>query len=242
MLAGFYVVALAQLAAAGALAIWLASVLPGTLALKLTFPLFTATVGAVTVAMWRAIRTKPQPPHGLPVTPQEAPTLWGTVRELAQVVGTRMPDEIRLVPEINAAVMEESRLMGLVGGRRYLYIGLPLLQALSVSQIRSVLAHELGHYSGRHTRLGGVAYRGRLAIAGTVERIGPYNQASVRVAGRTAAASAPRTATRCRSTRSPSSPSPPAVWTRRTAGWRTWASTSPGRVWWSARRARWVPA
>src|SRR5690606_4728666 len=106
MLAGFYVVALAQLAAAGALAIWLASVLPGTLALKLTFPLFTATVGAVTVAMWRAIRTKPQPPHGLPVTPQEAPTLWGTVRELAQVVGTRMPDEIRLVPEINAAVME----------------------------------------------------------------------------------------------------------------------------------------
>jgi len=221
MLAGFYVLALAQLGAAGALAIWLASVLPGALALKLTFPLFTATVGAVAVAMWRAIRTKPEPPHGLPITPQEAPALWGTVRELAREVDTRMPDEIRLVPEVNAAVMEESRLMGLIGGRRYLYIGLPLLQVLSVSQIRSVLAHELGHYSGRHTRFGGVAYRGHLAIAGTVERISPYNvagwifkayanlyvlvdhavmrrqeyeadQASVRVAGRTAAASALR--------------------------------------------------
>jgi hypothetical protein len=88
-----------------------------------------------------------------------------------------VPDEIRLVPEVNAAVQEDSRLLGLVAGRRYLYIGVPLLQSLSVSQMFAVLAHELGHYSGRHTRLGAVAYRGRLTIGGTLSRIGPYNVA-----------------------------------------------------------------
>ena len=221
MLAGFYVVALAQLGAAIALAFWLASALHGVLALKITLPLFTATVGAVGVAMWRAIRDKPQPPQGVPIGPDEAPELWSTVRELASEVGTRMPDEIRLIPEINAAVMEQSRLLGLIGGRRFLYIGLPLLQVMTVGQLRSVIAHELGHYSGRHTRFGAVAYRGRLAIAGTIARISPRNvagwvfkaygnlyvlvdravvrrqeyeadQASVRVAGRAAAESALR--------------------------------------------------
>ncbi len=34
-----------------------------------------------------------------------------------------------------------------------MYIGAPLLIGLSVDQMRSVLAHELGHYSGRHTAL-----------------------------------------------------------------------------------------
>jgi Zn-dependent protease with chaperone function len=218
MLAGFYAVALAQLGAAIALTIWLIMLI-GTFAVKLTIPLIIATVGSVTVGMWKAIRARPEPPHGLPIGPEHSPALWSTVHELAGAVGTRMPDEIRLIPEVNAAVMEESRLLGLVGGRRYLYIGLPLLQAMRVDQLRSVIAHELGHYSRRHTRLGAVAYRGRLAIGGTLSRIGPYNvagwifkaygnlyvltdnvvvrrqeyeadQASVRVAGRAAAASA----------------------------------------------------
>jgi Zn-dependent protease with chaperone function len=221
MLAGFYVVALAQLAGAVALAVWLGSVLTGAIAVKLVFPLFAATVGAVGVALWKAIRAKPEPPRGLPVGPDEAPALWSTVRQLAEEVGTRVPDEIRLIPDINAAVVEQSRLLGLVGGRRFLYMGLPLLQVMTVDQLRSVLAHELGHYSRRHTRLGAVAYRGRIAIAETLNRIGPHNvagwifkayanlyvlvdnavvrrqeyeadQASVRVAGRAAAVSALR--------------------------------------------------
>ncbi|MBE1486374.1 M48 family metallopeptidase [Plantactinospora soyae] len=221
MLAGFYVVALIQLVGAVALAFWLSTVLTGLLALKLALPLFGATIGAVAVALWKAIRAKPQPAPGLSVGPDQAPELWRTVHELATVVGTRVPNEIRLVPEVNAAVTEDAKLLGLISGRRILYIGLPLLQAMRVDQIRSILAHELGHYSGRHTRLGAVAYRGRLAMGGTISRIGQYNpvgwvfrgyarlyllvdnaasrrqeleadRSSVRVAGRAAAASALR--------------------------------------------------
>ncbi|TDC82604.1 HtpX-like protease [Micromonospora sp. KC606] len=174
MLIGFYVVALLQLAAVVALGIWLADHTSGLLAGKLLLPLVIA-LGAVAVGLWRAIRTKNEPPPGLVLDDRAAPALWATVRELATAVGTRAPDEIRLVPEVNAAVGEQSRLLGLVGGRRILYVGLPLLYGMRVDQFRSVLAHELGHYSGQHTRLGGVAYRGRLAIEETISRISPRN-------------------------------------------------------------------
>ncbi|MEV6814172.1 M48 family metallopeptidase [Micromonospora sp. NPDC051296] len=174
MLIGFYVVALLQLAAVGALFYWIASKTNGLAATKLLLPLIVA-LGAVAVGLWKAIRTKHEPAPGLVLDEREAPQLWATVRELATAVGTRAPDEIRLVPEVNAAVSEQSRLLGLIGGRRTLYVGLPLLQGLRVDQLRSVLAHELGHYSGSHTRLGAVAYRGRVAIGSTIERIKPRN-------------------------------------------------------------------
>ncbi|WP_433127103.1 M48 family metallopeptidase [Micromonospora sp. CA-240977] len=174
MLIGFYVVALLQLAAVVALGVWLFDHTNGIVTGKLLLPLVIA-LGAVAVGLWRAIRTKNEPEPGLILTEHEAPGLWATVRELAGAVGTRAPDEIRLVPEVNAAVAEQSQLLGLVGGRRTLYVGLPLLQAMRIDQLRSVLAHELGHYSGKHTRLGGVAYRGRLAIAETLDRISSRN-------------------------------------------------------------------
>ncbi|GIF73607.1 M48 family metallopeptidase [Asanoa siamensis] len=221
MLAGFYVVALLQLVALVAVGFLIADWTTGLVAVKIVVPVLIAAIGALAVSMWRAIRHRPDPAVGVPVTEAEAPALWATVRELAAEVRTRMPDEIRLMPDVNAGVSEDARLLGLVGGRRYLYIGLPLLQAMTVDQLRAVLAHELGHYSGLHTRLAGIAYRGRLSIAGTVGALPPYNptgwvfrgygrlyrlvdnvvsrrqeleadRAAVRVAGRTAAISALR--------------------------------------------------
>ncbi|MEU4554962.1 M48 family metallopeptidase [Micromonospora violae] len=174
MLIGFYVVALLQLAAVAALGVWLFSHTNGLVTGKVLLPLVVA-LGAVAVGLWRAMRAKNEPAPGLILTEREAPGLWAAVRELATAVDTRAPDEIRLVPEVNAAVAEQSQLLGLIGGRRTLYVGLPLLQALRMDQLRSVLAHELGHYSGKHTRLGAVAYRGRLAIAETLNRISPRN-------------------------------------------------------------------
>ncbi|MEU8610574.1 M48 family metallopeptidase [Actinoplanes sp. NPDC048791] len=174
MLLGFYVVALLQLVAVLALVVWISTVGNAGVGIKLGLPLLFA-VGATVVGLWRAIRTQPEPLHGLIVAPHEAPELWALVHHLADEVGTRTPDEIRLVPEVNAAVSEDTKLLGLIGGRRRLYLGMPLLQAMNVDQLRSVVAHELGHYSGKHTRLGAVAYRGRLAIGHTIGRIGPWN-------------------------------------------------------------------
>lgn len=105
-------------------------------------------------------------PPGVPVTPHEQPELWQRVHSLAEQVGTRPPGEIWLVPMVNAAVSEDSRLMGLLPGRRRMYIGVPLLLALTQAQLDSVLAHELGHYSNRDVQLAATIMRGRAAVIG----------------------------------------------------------------------------
>lgn len=177
MLAGFFVLAAAQVTGLVALVLWLSTVMTGLVVVKLLWPLFAATTWAVGRGVWRAARSRPEPPTGLLLPADRAPMLWATVRELAAEARTRMPEEIWLTAEVNAAVQEESRLLGLAGGRRRLYVGLPLLQTMTVGQMRAVLAHELGHYSERHTRLSVPAYRGRLVIAHTLDRIGPNNPA-----------------------------------------------------------------
>jgi Zn-dependent protease with chaperone function len=170
MLLGFYVFALALVGAMGVATVLLWQNHSGPNVAKLGFATIVVAV-ALVIALVRVIRAKPTPMPGLPLSESEAPELWRTVRELAEVANTRVPDEILLIPMVNAAVTEDARMLGLVGGRRRLYVGVPLLQALTVAQLRSVLAHELGHYSRNHTRLGEVAYRGREAIVGTVGQL-----------------------------------------------------------------------
>ncbi|KQY22966.1 hypothetical protein ASD16_10210 [Cellulomonas sp. Root485] len=170
LLAGFYVVALAIIVGMGALSWWAFQSDAEAAAAKLGF--FTAAIAVgVVVALWKVARARPEPEVGPTLTTADAPALWETVRELADAAGTRAPDDIRLLPDVNAAVSEDTRLLGLVGGTRHLYLGVPLLQTLDVGQLRSVLAHELGHYSNSHTRLGPLTYRGQQAIVATIEQL-----------------------------------------------------------------------
>ncbi|MBM2614423.1 M48 family metallopeptidase [Actinoplanes sp. LDG1-06] len=174
MLIGFYVLGVLQLAVAGFLLYEIWTHLSGTGAAKLSW-LVIAGFGAVAVGLWRALRHKPEEPEGLLLTPQQAPDLWRLVGDMAVAAGTRAPDEIRLVPEVNAAVSEDTKMLGLVAGTRRLYLGVPLLQTFTIDQMRSVIGHELGHYSGSHTRLAAITYRGRLALRETLNNVGKWN-------------------------------------------------------------------
>jgi Zn-dependent protease with chaperone function len=108
-------------------------------------------------------------PDAVAVTPQDQPELWEQVRAAARATGEPAPDELYLVAEVNAAVAERSRLLGLLPGRRRMLLGLPLLAGLTVPRLRAVLAHEFGHYANLDTRLGGVTMRGRQAVLHTVK-------------------------------------------------------------------------
>lgn len=172
LLLGFYVVCLAVLVALGVAVYEVgAHGIHGIVLGKLGI-----IVLVIALAMGRGLfgrrKNKHADPGGLPVTEQEQPALWAEVRALAAQARTRPPQEIRLVPEVNAAVSEDSKLLGLVPGTRRLYVGVPLLMGLTTLQFRSVLAHELGHYSGRHTALAGVSYRGTESIGRVVGELG----------------------------------------------------------------------
>ncbi|MFI6791509.1 M48 family metalloprotease [Nonomuraea sp. NPDC050383] len=129
----------------------------------------TLAAGALVRALIMVSRLKGGEEPGVSVTREQEPVLWQTVEDLAQRVRTAPPAEIRLVPEVNAAVSEDTRFLGLRAVRRRMFIGLPLLQTLTVDEMRAVLGHELGHYSGAHTRLGAPIYRGRVSLIATVQ-------------------------------------------------------------------------
>lgn len=105
---------------------------------------------------------------GLLVTREQQPDLWARVDRISGQTGVRGPAEIRLVPDVNAGVREDTRLLGLVPGKRHLVIGVPLLLGLTEAELDSVLAHEFGHYSNRDVRLAGVTVAGRTAVLHTI--------------------------------------------------------------------------
>jgi heat shock protein HtpX len=103
-------------------------------------------------------------PPGPPVTPETQPELLDLVADVAGAVGHPMPDATYLEADVNAAVLETGRLTRC----RVLILGLPLLEVLTVEQLRAVLAHEFGHYVAGDTRVGRVTYRTRETVLRTV--------------------------------------------------------------------------
>lgn len=118
--------------------------------------------------LWVLTSKIDNPVRGVPVREHEQPELWALVRRLAEVANTAPPDDIHLIADANAAVMEDTRLLGLISTRRHMFIGAPLLAELSSAQFAAVLTHELAHYSNRDTRFAGIAYRSRRAFVHTL--------------------------------------------------------------------------
>ncbi|MEU0831876.1 M48 family metallopeptidase [Streptomyces sp. NPDC056231] len=167
LLAGFYLLSVVLLAALGALD-WAAFTwTTGGVAAKL-FVLSVVLAVPIVRGVFMLRTPKDEGLAGLPVDDTHEPRLWATVRDIAQQVGTRAPDEIVLTGDVNAAVSEDARFLGLVGGRRRLYLGLPLMTGLSQAQLRSVLAHEMGHYGNSDTRLTAITARGRIQVLRTI--------------------------------------------------------------------------
>ena len=100
----------------------------------------------------------------------EHPELFATLRDVAAKTRQTMPDEVYLVPAVNAFVAQRRGVSGL-GSVRMMGLGLPLLQALSVAELRAVLAHEFGHYEGGDVALGPLVYRTHQSIARTLEAV-----------------------------------------------------------------------
>jgi len=88
------------------------------------------------------------------------PRFRSLLDEVAVAVGTRAVDVVHLTPGVDMAVFEEGTVAQRMRGhesRRVLLVGAGLLDGLSVRQLRSILAHEYGHFSNRDTAGGDFA-------------------------------------------------------------------------------------
>lgn len=120
------------------------------------------------VIIWSIVprRSKWEAPGPL-ITEREQPRLFAVIREVADEMGARLPDEVYLIPEVNAFVMQRGGFFG-IGGKRVMGLGVPLLAVSQVSHLRAIVAHEFGHYQGGETRLASIIYATRSAMVRTL--------------------------------------------------------------------------
>lgn len=127
-----------------------------------------AVVGALAILWGILPRIDRFEPPGPALSAGNHPRLFQALEEVSRSTDQDMPRDVYLVPDMNAWVAQRGGIMGF-GGRRVMGLGLPLLQTLTVRQLRAVIAHEFGHYHGGDTALGPWIYKTRAAIGRTLE-------------------------------------------------------------------------
>jgi Zn-dependent protease with chaperone function len=135
-------------------------------AIRLVFP-FLALAYLIVRALWVRL----PPPEGLALTAARAPALFREIAEIRRALKGPHAHAVLLNDEFNAGIVQIPRL-GLFGWQKnFLLVGLPMMQALSPEQFRAVLAHEFGHLSGAHGRVGAWIYRVRKTWYQLMERL-----------------------------------------------------------------------
>jgi Zn-dependent protease with chaperone function len=104
---------------------------------------------------------------GLAVDLEKNPRFRDLLADVARTVGTRPVDNAYLTPTTDMAVTERGGLWKAVSGRsreRCLIVGVGLLDGMKEIELRSVLAHEYGHFRNADTAGGGFALAVRRSL------------------------------------------------------------------------------
>ena len=90
---------------------------------------------------------------GRPLKVQEAPELFRLAHEVAQTIGTRPINEIRIVPGSDCCVYEDgdAKQKAKDKTRRVFVFGAALVPGMRLNALRAILAHEYGHFAHRDT-------------------------------------------------------------------------------------------
>lgn len=133
----------------------------GTIPIKLTIFLIIAA-GATIYGMIRSLLVKVDTSDpGRELKIEEAPALYQLTAEVAQMMGTRPIDEIRITALNDLAVYEKGTWREKMNdkGKRILILGTSVLTDFKKEDFKAVLAHEYGHFTHRDTAGGEIALR-----------------------------------------------------------------------------------
>ena len=126
-----------------------------------------ALVAIVLRSLWI---TLPEP-EGMKLQRHQAPALFDLIDEVRTALSGPKIHHVMLSEDFNASIVQIPQ-FGMFGWlRNYLVVGLPLLRALTPAEFRAVLAHEVGHLSGKHGRFSGWIYRLRQSWVEVLERV-----------------------------------------------------------------------
>ncbi|HMC14980.1 MAG TPA: M48 family metallopeptidase, partial [Albitalea sp.] len=108
--------------------------------------------------LWQPHRELP----GRRIERADAPALFDELDALAKALDAPRIDEIRLDDQLNAGALQTTARRRPWRSQRVLILGVPLLDLADKTTLRAVIAHELGHFSHKHHRLGHWIYRARV--------------------------------------------------------------------------------
>ncbi len=107
--------------------------------------------------------------NGLKISRQSNPHIMSLVAEVGGELETRLPDEVWILPWAECYALEQRRLGISRDDRRLvLAVGLPLIEILTNSEMKVILAHELAHFSGGETRSRVFIFRFLAALRGVI--------------------------------------------------------------------------
>lgn len=90
---------------------------------------------------------------------KDQPHLFAFIRKVAEDSFNQMPKHVYIVRGVNASVSSDSQLLSFFfASPKNLTIGLGIVNTLNISEFKSVLAHEFGHFSQKSTHFGRYVY------------------------------------------------------------------------------------
>ena len=99
------------------------------------------------------------------ITQNEQPELFDFIKQLNADTQTQFPKKIVLSPEVNACVFYNDSFWSMIFPvKKNLQIGLGLVNSLTLSEFKAVMAHEFGHFSQRSMKLGSFVYNVNKAV------------------------------------------------------------------------------
>jgi Zn-dependent protease with chaperone function len=108
-------------------------------------------------------------PPGMPVARDDAPELFAAVDQLRDRLDAPRIHVIVLDPSANAGLLQQPRFGPFGPYRNVLVVGMTLMRALSLDEMRVILAHEVAHLERRHGRVSAWVYRLRQAYPRLLE-------------------------------------------------------------------------
>ncbi|WP_298074354.1 M48 family metallopeptidase [uncultured Bacteroides sp.] len=89
----------------------------------------------------------------------ECPELFETIKDIAKKTQCKMPKHVYLSPDVNACVFYDTSFWSIFFPiRKNLEIGLGLFDGTSIEEVKSIIAHEFGHFSQNSMKVGSTVY------------------------------------------------------------------------------------
>lgn len=89
----------------------------------------------------------------------EEPELHKMIQELVDEIETDFPKKVYISPQVNASVFYDSGFWSMFFPvKKNLHIGLGLVNATTVTELKGIIAHEFGHFSQKSMKVGSYVY------------------------------------------------------------------------------------